>query len=350
VTADEAGGAGDKDRAHCRLLRLVLAWAIIGNFGKMSTEDEETVMTARASFGAIVLLLAPLASAQEIPTTAKKIVFLGDSITYSGQYVAILETEWLLADPKRSLDVLNLGLPSETVSGLSEKGHADGKFPRPDLHERLDRVLAKTHPDMIFACYGMNDAIYEPLDAQRFEKFKDGIRRLREKATKAGAKVIHVTPPVYDAAPLKNGSKYDDVLAAYSKWLIERRADGWEVIDLHGPMSAALMVCRVTHPDYTFAKDGVHPNLQGHIVIAKAIAKGTKPGRPLEVDADELTKGKTKRGELYRLVERREALRRDAWLADIGHLRPMPKAISIDAADKRAAELTTQIRKRLDEP
>jgi len=33
-------------------------------------------------------------------------------------------------------EILNLGLPSETVSGLSEPNHAGGAFPRPDLHER----------------------------------------------------------------------------------------------------------------------------------------------------------------------------------------------------------------------
>ena len=36
-------------------------------------------------------------------------------------------------------DILDLGLSSETVSGLSEPGHAGGAFPRPCLKERLER-------------------------------------------------------------------------------------------------------------------------------------------------------------------------------------------------------------------
>jgi hypothetical protein len=40
--------------------------------------------------------------------------------------------------------VIDAGPPSETVSGLSEEGHAGGQFPRPDLVERLTRVLAVT--------------------------------------------------------------------------------------------------------------------------------------------------------------------------------------------------------------
>ena len=54
---------------------------------------------------------------------------------------------------------INLGLPGETVTGLSEPGHP---FPRPNVHERFGRVLAGGKPDLVFACYGMNDGIYYP--------------------------------------------------------------------------------------------------------------------------------------------------------------------------------------------
>src|SRR5258706_9890367 len=93
---------------------------------------------------------------------AHRIVFLGDSITYSGQYIDYLESVLLARYPDQRYELLDLGLPSETVSGLSEPGHAGGQFPRPCLFERLDRVLAKTKPDIVFACYGMNDGIYYP--------------------------------------------------------------------------------------------------------------------------------------------------------------------------------------------
>ena len=61
---------------------------------------------------------------------SSRILFLGDSITYSGQYIACFE-RWLITQKEMSATVINAGLPSETVSGLSEKGHAGGKFPRP---------------------------------------------------------------------------------------------------------------------------------------------------------------------------------------------------------------------------
>ena len=64
-----------------------------------------------------------------------RIVFLGDSITYSGQYVEYIEAYLRTSQPKHRYEFLDLGLPSETVSGLSEPGHAGEAFPRPDLHE-----------------------------------------------------------------------------------------------------------------------------------------------------------------------------------------------------------------------
>ena len=74
----------------------------------------------------------------------RRVVFLGDSITYAGQYVAYLEAFLRLKDPEFVCEFLDFGLPSETVSGLTEPGLAGGQFPRPVLHERLSRVCNDT--------------------------------------------------------------------------------------------------------------------------------------------------------------------------------------------------------------
>src|SRR6188508_1752501 len=118
---------------------------------------------------------------------AKRVLILGDSITHGGQYVEFIEAYFVTRFPSRRIEFINLGLPSETVSGLSEPGHAGGQFPRPDLHERLDRVLEKAKPDIIFACYGMNDGIYHPYSEERAAAFQNGITRLRDAAKRIGA-------------------------------------------------------------------------------------------------------------------------------------------------------------------
>jgi len=275
-----------------------------------------------------LLLAAALLAASPLQNV-KRIVFLGDSITHGGQY--IVDFNCWLATTHPSVEVLNLGLSSETVSGLSEEGHAGGKFPRPDLHERLARVLAGTKPELVIACYGMNDGIYLPLDEERFKKFRDGMTRLHDAVRKTGADIIHLTPAVYDS----RGEKpyYDDVLARYATWLLDQRANGWKVVDIHGPMKARIAELRRDNPDFTFSRDHVHPDKAGHRVMAQPLLTyfgGT------EAAADN--------AELRKLVEKRMVLLHDAWLTATGHKRPgVAKGLPLEEARKQAAELTKQI-------
>lgn len=283
---------------------------------------------------------------------AKRVVFLGDSITQAGGYVDLLETAIRVQHPDRSMEILNLGLSSETTSGLSEPGHAGGAFPRPDLHERLERVLEQTKPDLVVACYGMNDGIYHPLDDERFAKFKSGIERLHEAVESRGAKIIHLTPALFDAKPLqgrllpsglasypKPYEGYDDVLEAYSTWLLSRRADGWQVIDVHGAMKAALAARRAEKADFTFASDGVHPNDEGHAVLARAVGEAWG----LSMNDDGLpTHSKAK--EILSLIRKKQQMLKLAWLTSTGHKRPgVPAGMPIADANKLAAELDAQV-------
>ncbi len=272
------------------------------------------------------LALALSAPAAE-PLTAKRIVFLGDSITHGGDYV--VDFACWVATKHPDAEILNLGLSSETVSGLSEEGHAGGKFPRPDLHERLDRVLKATKPDLVIACYGMNDGIYLPFDEARFRAFRDGMTRLHDAVTKTGADILHLTPPVFD----KPTNNYDDVLARYSAWLLDQRTNGWKVVDIHGPMKARLAELRKDNPNFTFARDGIHPDKDGHRVMARPLLAyfgGT----------EEAANNDT----LRRLVEKRVRLLGDAWLTATGHKRPgVAKGLPLEEAQAKAAELTRQI-------
>ncbi len=102
------------------------------------------------------------------PLKAKRILFLGDSITHAGGYISIIEARLIANGVESRPESINLGLPSETCSGLSEPDHP---FPRPDVHERLDRALAAAKADLVVACYGMNDGIYYPFSEERFAAY-----------------------------------------------------------------------------------------------------------------------------------------------------------------------------------
>src|SRR5271155_2203088 len=97
-------------------------------------------------------------------------------------------------------------------------------------------------------CYAANDGIYYPFAEERFAKYGEGMAPLRERASASGAKVLHLTPPVFDPVPIKANTLpaglaayprpfegYDEVLTKYSEWLLARRLDGWDVVDVHGP-------------------------------------------------------------------------------------------------------------------
>jgi len=317
----------------------------------------------RASVAALLLLGAVSGlAAEEILPGATRILVLGDSITYDGKYVAYVETELRLRCPDRAWDIVDCGLPSETVSGLSEDGHAGGAFPRPDLHERLDRVLVQLKPDLVFACYGMNDGIYLPLDDERFQRFQDGMRRLRQKVAASGAKLIHLTPAAFDPVPIRaklvpadrvaSGQMfegYDEVLERYSAWLLAQRSQGWQVIDLHGPMTAALAAERQRgDPRYTFSGDGVHPNATGHQVMARALLSGLGvPAESLAADFAQYDDATSRRARVFSLVHRRQRILTDAWLTATGHQRPMKPGLPLEQAQGQAAELARQIREAM---
>lgn len=295
----------------------------------------------------LVLLCVHLSAHADTPADlvrhAPRIVCLGDSITHVGDWVTSLAA-WLEAEGIEA-DVINMGLPSETVSGLSEAAHADGKFPRPDLAERLDRVLRVSRPDLVIACYGMNCGIYEPLDDSRFARFKNGMQRLHDTVEKAGAKIIHLTPPLYDRRPNQpgpaGGADYDAVLEAFSKWLLSKRADGWVVIDIHGPMKEMLAAARAKDPQAVFAPDTVHPNDAGAWAFSRALFRGFGD------DAAAAAETPAAFAAFLPEVNRRMKILRDAYLAAAGHQRPgVPGGLPIGEAEAKARALTESIRSR----
>ncbi len=309
------------------------------------------------------LLLAPGSSKADGEPLAgiHRVVFLGDSITYSGQSIEYIEAYLRTSQPEVQCEFLNLGLPSETVSGLSEPGHAGGSFPRPDLHERLGRVLERTRPDLIVACYGMNDGIYHPFSQERFEKYQGGMRKLREQAAAIGARVLHVTPPVFDPLPIRSRTLpaglaeyqqpyegYDEVLERYSEWLLARKGEGWDVVDVHGPMKRYLDEARRRDPAYRLANDGVHVNATGHWIIAREILRhwGVRDRGVVDaVNGEKVLAGQTHGLVVLKLVQEKQRLLKDAWLTATGHRRPGMKAgRPLEEAQRQAQGIDAEIR------
>jgi hypothetical protein len=162
--------------------------------------------------------------------------------------------------------------------------------------------------------------------------------------------VIVITPPFYDALKHPNKEFYDGVLAKYAEWLNERaQQDGWHVIDLHTAMAKEVAARRKSQANFTFAGDGVHPNKEGHWLIAQQIIAwfGDSKSAAASTPQEMLTLNKAP-DKLYALIGQRSILLRDAYVAKAGHKRPgVAKGLPLEEADLKAAELTEQIKKLL---
>ncbi len=262
-----------------------------------------------------------------------RVAILGDSITYSGRWPTMVESALRSTPAFAEAEIVNFGLASETVSGLSEEGHAGGKFPRPNLHERLGRILDDFKPTHVLACYGMNDGIYLPLDEARQKAFHDGITKLKTEVENRGAKFVVITAPLFDGdQPATAAQGYDVVLDAQAAWLSSQK--GWQVIDIRTDLRSAVAAAKQADPKFVYASDKVHPGQQGHDFIAASVIRQLwpiwqLPGKPASADAKAIS-----------ILSNRHIILQRAWLKKTGHKRPgVPDGLPLVEAELQAAKL-----------
>ncbi|MEM7011759.1 MAG: SMP-30/gluconolactonase/LRE family protein [Verrucomicrobiota bacterium] len=307
-----------------------------------------------SAFAAVAFISCAFAAEPDHIEPDTNILFLGDSITQSGGYIAYIQTYLWREFPDQNYHIINLGLGSETASGLSEPDHP---FPRPCIHSRLDRALAEAKPDLTFICYGMNDGIYYPPSDEQQKAFQDGMTKLIEKVRAVGSEVIVMTPPPFDAETyrlrdrplLKAGEpeysykvpyeNYDGVLEQFGDWVMQLK-DGVELtIDLHTPLKEMVAGLRADDPSYQFG-DGIHPNAAGHRLMAETILKALNAPNPDQIPADDEA--------VMKIVKQRHNLISASWREHVGHDKPgKSKALSLDEGKAKAAELEAEIRKML---
>lgn len=277
-------------------------------------------MTALRIIPVLLALLLAYATGAE-----PRIAFLGDSIPYSGQWPALVESALRQTPAYRDAEIVSMALPSETVSGLSEPGHAGGAFPRPCLHDRLDSILSKYRPTLVIACYGMNDGMMKPFSETGFHAFKKGMERLKRRVEAAGAQFIAITPPLYMAdAPEKDAARYNQVLDTYAAWLVSRKKDGWKVVDMRPELARQIREAKKKNPKFIYAGDGVHPGQEGHFMIAGAVWP------PLASILRLPSRVRFPEGDDFKKILDRHNLYKLAWLTETGHQRPgIPKGVPV---------------------
>jgi len=324
------------------LLRITAVALNLSFFGREGIVNNSNVFRSCVA-SVVFLVLAAGVRAQSEPVRASRAadlpaatwddltarspwIFLGDSNTYAGGYVAHLEARLKYTVPH--LKLLNLGVSSETASGLSEVDHP---FKRPCVHERLDKVLRMTRPGVVFACYGMNDGIYDPPSAERMHAYQHGMLDLAHKVAGSGAKLIVLTPPIFEPEPVAAKGKfgpteagryayfapyqrYDDVLQQQADWCLTNQLNATAVLDIRSMLIQAKQQRRVNDPNFNYSGDGVHFGDEAHGLIAEFVLGQLRA--PTEIVSAELSAG-----QLAAAVKRTKLLR-DAYLSATGKNRP----------------------------
>ena len=319
------------------------------------------VLLRRAALAAAALLLlaaaAPAAGAAETACAlegGETILFFGDSITQGGAYVEDVEALLITRFPEKRFHVVNAGISSETISGTSEPDHNPR---RPWAHERFDRDVAAAKPDIVVACFGMNDGNYHPFDALKFQKYRAGVRRLIDRAKRIGARCIFMTPPPFDPYRRRAGDSnaahwgykypaidYDVVLEVYSHFLLGLRREGTIVADVHAATNDHLRERRREKVSFYLAGDAVHPNATGHWLMAQTLLETLRVPPDVaaaEVDAKAM---KAVAGDVRNV--RREVEFRFTWTTPL----PMPvdagwdrKSLEVERTFDRLSRYTLKI-------
>jgi lysophospholipase L1-like esterase len=308
-----------------------------------------------ASFFPTCMRVAEAAAPVQVTLSNKRVLWLGDSITQIGDYVTFVQYYLDKLSPTDKIDIVSIGLASETVSGQSEKAHP---FPRPCVLERLQRALDKVKPDVVVACYGMNDGIYHPQSDDRMQAFQDGINKLISTCREANVQLVLLTPPPFDKVAVKSlrpmdapdfsymnpYEDYDSVLSDYAKWELSQSSDSVVVIDLHTPFTDYLTKLRETDPHFSFTQDGIHPMGAGQLLMAEIILKGLKV--PVKFNDDLNAEfAQAQKDPLFALVKGQRENRSNGWLPYVGYTRD--KKVTSDSVEK-TEQVNTDLQAKID--
>jgi lysophospholipase L1-like esterase len=221
------------------------------------------------------LALATLLTAQADLRRGDRIVFLGDSITHQGFWVASLECALLAAMPELELEFFNAGVGGDVAAQA--------------LARMADEVVAQK-PALVFVLLGMNDGGYRERDDAVARRFADGLQRIVGDVARCGARAIVLGPTFYDSAPRarRNDPKvaprefYNDVLLGLEALARDAAKDGF--VALNAPMAELTRELRASDPAYTMVPDGIHPDAAGGFVIAATILRELwREAPPVEV-------------------------------------------------------------------
>ena len=195
-----------------------------------------------------------------------RVAVLGDSITEQKNYSVVLETYFLACRPVPKLQTAQFGWGGETTWGFKT---------------RIKQDVLWFDPTVATVCYGMNDGGYGPLDPKRLADYEQSTREIVRKLKAGGVRLIVLTGPgpvdtdTYHGGDRQGAEVYNKTLAALNAAAGQiAKEQGLGFADLHAVMGEAMARYKQKYPGKPLAGgDGVHPDNNGHLVMAYAVLK-----------------------------------------------------------------------------
>lgn len=231
---------------------------------------------------AISSLPAGLAAADFFFKDGDRAMILGDSITQQRMYSTLVESYVVSRFPTWEITFRNTGWSGDTMNLRTRSG----------IDKGFDRDIKPLAPTAVTIDFGMNDARAGDKGAVAYA---DNARKLADKFSAIGTRMAFVTssPEERYEAGEPAGSAYNTRLRLYSDELKAVTAErGLLFIDQLNPMIEVIEsgrragVLSAATGGSRLIPDAVHPNWDGHMVMATSILKGLHA--PAEVSSVEI--------------------------------------------------------------
>ena len=195
------------------------------------------------------------------------VAVIGDSITEQRLYSLYIEDYLLMCKPAADLRVTQFGWGGETAPGFAD---------------RMANDALRFQPSVATTCFGMNDGGYSPMDPGKAQRYRDGqisiVKQLktgRRPVDRRRLARLRGCRHVWRSQP-GTAAMYNKTLAALRDIARDvARKQGVVFADVYDPMMAAMTKAKAKYGrEYHLAGgDGVHPDRNGHLVMAYAFLK-----------------------------------------------------------------------------
>ncbi len=210
-----------------------------------------------AIFALFVVCLG--ADADCLIKSGDRMVFLGDSITEQRVYTRYVMNYFALRYPDVEVVFRNAGWVSDTAVGGTK---------------RLQRDVLDLKPSVVSICYGMNDAGVTAYDQKIYDRYINGITELVDTLQQNKIKVALITVGCVDESKAARLKGYNDTLGRFAKQLCEfAKQRNMPCYNIQQPMLETLNAGKADNADFVMMNDGVHPQSNGHMVMAYGLIK-----------------------------------------------------------------------------